>query len=143
MSLPEKYMQIALQQARKVDIDIPICALIVKDDEILALSVNEREKNNLVSSHAEILALNIANKKLNNWRLNDCDMYVTLEPCPMCGWAIRNARVKNLYFGAYDYNYGAISAYNLLKNSNTNVVGGILEKECDEVLESYFRKLRQ
>lgn len=135
-------MQRALEEAKKVIIDVPICAIIVKDGEIISLAVNEREKTGFVTSHAEILTLNIANKKLNNWRLNDCDMYVTLEPCPMCGWAIQNARIKNLYFGSYDHNYGAISTYNLFKNSSTKVFGGILEKECDEILKNYFDKLR-
>lgn len=143
MLKPDDFIKKAIEEAKKVKTDIPICAIITKNNEIIAITVNEREKNNLVTSHAEILALNIANKKLNSWRLNDCDMYVTLEPCPMCAWAIRNARIRNLYFGSYDTSYGAISTYNLLKDSSTKVFGGIMEKECDEILKNYFESIRR
>lgn len=138
----EKFMQLAIENAKKIKKDIPICAIIVKDNEIISLKLNNKENDNLITSHAEILALEEANKKLNNWRLDDCDMYVTLEPCPMCGWAIKSSRIKNLYFGSYDFNYGSISKYNLFQNSKTKIKGGILEKECDELLNSYFKVLR-
>ncbi len=140
-----KYMTIALNEAKKVKKDIPIAALIVKNNEIIALETNKREKNNQTIAHAEILAINEANKKLNSWRLDNCDLYITLEPCPMCAWAIIHARFKNVYFGSYDTKYGAFgSAINLLKlaNSKINTKGGILEKECNELLKNYFEKLR-
>ena len=91
------------------------------------------------------MAINIANEKLNSWRLNDCDMYVTLEPCPRCAWAILNARIRNLYFGSSDFKYGAFGgAINLAKlaNSKINIKGGILESECNKLIEDYFEKIR-
>lgn len=140
-----KFMNLALQEAKKVQKDIPIAALIVKNGQIISSSTNKREENNSTIAHAEILAINEANKKLNSWRLDDCDMYVTLEPCPMCAWAIINARIKNLYFGSYDLKYGAFgSAINLseLANSKINFKGGILEDECNQLIKNYFEKLR-
>ena len=137
--------QIALAEAKKVELDIPIAALIVKNGEIIALETNKREQDNKTIAHAEILAIDSANKKLNSWRLDDCDMFVTLEPCPMCAWAIINSRIKNIYFGSYDTKYGAFgSAINLanLANSKIDIKGGILEAECNEVIKSYFEKLR-
>lgn len=140
-----KYMKKALKLAQNSKCDIPIAAVITKNDEIIATSTNKREEKNQTTGHAEILAINKANKKLNSWRLEDCDLYVTLEPCPMCTWAIINARIKNVYFGSFDAKYGAFgSALNLaaLVNSKINVKGGILEKECDKLLNDYFTKLR-
>ena len=139
-------MQIALNKANETSKDIPIAAVIVKDNEIISICTNEREKNNQTIAHAEILAIQEANKKLNSWRLEDCDIYVTLEPCPMCAWAIINARIKNVYFGSYDTKYGAFGgAINLvnLANSKINVVGGILEDECNMLLKDYFEKMRK
>ena len=145
MIMLNKFMNLALNEAKKVEKDIPIAALIVKDGEIISLATNKREEENKVTSHAEILALEIANKKLNSWRLEDCDMYVTLEPCPMCAWAILNARIKNLYFGSYDLKYGAFGGaidLSKLANSKINVKGGILEAECNNLIKNYFEKLR-
>ena len=138
-------MLLAISEAKKAEKDIPVCAIIEKNDEIIAIATNKREENNQTIAHAEILAICAANKKLDSWRLDDCNMYVTLEPCPMCAWAIINSRIKNLYFGAYDTKYGAfLSALNLkqVANSKINVIGGIKEKECNELLEEYFAKLR-
>ncbi|MBQ7287418.1 MAG: nucleoside deaminase [Candidatus Gastranaerophilales bacterium] len=140
-----KFMHLAIDEAKKVKKDIPICALIVKNGKIIALETNKREQENKTIAHAEILAISEANKKLNSWRLDDCDMFVTLEPCPMCAWAIINARIKNLYFGSYDLRYGACtSALNLanLANSKINIKGGILEQECNDLLKKYFENLR-
>lgn len=140
-----KFMNLALSEAKKVQKDIPIAALIIKNGQVISSAINKREENNSTIAHAEILAINEANKKLNSWRLDDCDMYVTLEPCPMCAWAIINARIKNLYFGSYDLKYGAFgSAINLseLANSKINVKGGILEDECNQLIKKYFEKLR-
>lgn len=140
-----KFMSIAIAETSKVEKDIPIAALIVKNNEIISLQTNKREENNQTIAHAEILAINEANKKLNSWRLDDCDIYITLEPCPMCAWAIINARFKNVYFGSYDTKYGAFgSAINLAKlaNSKINIKGGILENDCNRLLKTYFEKLR-
>ena len=140
-----KYMSIALDIAKKTQKDIPIAALIVKNNEIIASATNKREEQNRTIAHAEILAIEEANKKLGSWRLDDCDIYVTIEPCPMCTWAIINARIKNIYFGSYDTKYGACtSAINLaqLANSKINIKGGILEQECNELLKNYFENLR-
>ena len=140
-----KFMRLALAEAHKVKKDIPISAIIVKNGEIIAQTVNQREENNQTIAHAEILAISEANKKLNSWRLDDCDMYVTLEPCPMCAWAIINARIKNLYFGSYDLKYGAFGGavdLSKLANSKINVKGGILEDDCNQLIKNYFENLR-
>ena len=139
------FMKLALDEASKVEKDIPIAALIVKNDEIVAISTNKREENNQTMAHAEILAINEANKKLNSWRLDDCDIFVTLEPCPMCAWAIINARIKNVYFGSYDLKYGAFGGaidLSKLANSKINIKGGILEEKCNNLIKNYFEKLR-
>ncbi len=140
-----KYFDILINEANKEKNDIPVCAMIVKDNEIISIKVNKREELNRTTAHAEILAIEEANKKLKSWRLDNCDMYVTLEPCPMCAWAIINARIKNLYFGCYDTKYGAFgSAINLknLADSKINVIGGIKEAECNKLLDNYFKGLR-
>ena len=140
-----KYFETIINKAKETKIDIPVCALIVKNNEIVSIATNKREENNSAIAHAEILAIQEANRKLNSWRLYDCDMYVTLEPCPMCAWAIINSRIKNLYFGSHDSQYGAFgSVINLKKlaNSKINVYGGIKEVECNMLLEDYFKRLR-
>lgn len=138
-------MRRAIDLAKKANGEIPVGAIIVKDGEILAETFNQKEVLNDVTAHAEILAIREAEKKLGRWRLDDCEMYVTLEPCPMCAWAIINSRIKTVYFGAYDHNYGALgSAIDLRKlaNSKLKVYGGIMEKECTEVLDEFFDKVR-
>ena len=138
-------MRRAIDLAKKANGEIPVGAIIVKNGEILAETFNQKEVLNDVTAHAEILAIREAEKKLGRWRLDDCEMYVTLEPCPMCAWAIINSRIKTVYFGAYDHNYGALgSAIDLRKlaNSKLKVYGGIMEKECTEVLDEFFDKVR-
>lgn len=140
-----KYMDLAFENASKVVSDIPVGAVIVRNNEILSAEVNKKEKDNLVVSHAEILALISANKKLNNWRLDNCSMYVTLEPCPMCAWAIINARIKNLYFSSYDFKYGAFGgAFDISKFSDykINAKGGFMEDRGNKLLNDYFNLLR-
>ena len=125
--------------------EIPIVAIIVKDGEIIAKSCNKKEVLNDVTAHAEILAIREAEQKLGNWRLDGCELYVNLEPCPMCACAIINSRIKTVYFGSYDKNYGALgSAIDLRQifNSKLKVYGGIMEDECDKILEDYFETLR-
>lgn len=138
-------MRRAIDLAKKANGEIPVGAIIIKDGEILAETFNQKEVLNDVTAHAEILAIREAEKKLGRWRLDECEMYVTLEPCPMCAWAIINSRIKTVYFGAYDHNYGALgSAIDLRKlaNSKLKVYGGIMEKECTEVLNEFFDKMR-
>ena len=140
-----EFMKLAIEEAKKAVGDIPVGAVVVKDGEIIATAYNTKEKDKDVTSHAEILAIRKAEQVLGNWRLDDCDMYVTLEPCPMCGWAILQSRIKNLYFGSYDANYGAFTSkvdLRVIANSKLNVYGGFLENECDEVLNSFFKNLR-
>ena len=140
------FMKEAIICAKTTEVDIPVGAVIVKNGEIIAYASNEKEKNNDISAHAEIVAIKKASKILNNWRLNDCDLYVTLEPCPMCAWAILQSRIKNVYFGSYDTQYGAFgSKINLsaITNSDTKIKGGILEVECDSLLNDFFKRVRK
>lgn len=140
-----EFMNLAIKEAKKAVGDIPVGAVIVKDGQVIASAFNTKEKDKDVTSHAEILAIRKAEQVLSNWRLDDCEMYVTLEPCPMCGWAILQSRIKTLYFGSYDNNYGAFSTKIDLReiaSTKLNVYGGIFEKECDEVLKEFFKKLR-
>ncbi len=144
MTMLNNYFDILINKIKEEKADIPIAAMIVKDNEIISIKTNEREKSNLITAHAEILAINEANQKLNNKYLTDCDMYVTLEPCPMCAWAIINSKIKNLYFGSFDTQYGGFSVLKLnkLANSKIKIFGGIKEDKCNKVLEEYFKNLR-
>lgn len=134
----------AIEEAKKVTSDIPVGAVIKSGDEIVASCHNLKEELNDVTAHAEILVIKEAEQKLGRWRLDDCDMYVTLEPCPMCAWAILQSRIKNLYFGSYDRQYGGFSVCHLDKiiNSSTKIYGGIMEEECDNLLNNFFKKIR-
>lgn len=141
------FMKLAICEAKKADGDIPVGAVLVKDGEVLALAHNTREKDNDITSHAEILVLREGARILNNWRLDGCELYVTLEPCPMCGWAILQSRIKNLYFGSYDNNYGAFTSKldlrKMSQGTQLDVYGGILEDECDKILKDFFKNLRK
>ncbi|MBQ2645105.1 nucleoside deaminase, partial [bacterium] len=106
---------------------------------------NEQEEKQDVTAHAEMIVIQKTEKFLKTKILNDCEIYVTLEPCPMCAWAILNARFTKVYFGAYDNLYGALgSAMDLRKllKSKTEIIGGILEEECSTLLKNYFKKIR-
>lgn len=138
-------MKRAISLAKKTKSEIPVGALIVKDGVVIAETFNQKETSNDVTAHAEILAIREAEQKLGRWRLEDCEMYVTLEPCPMCAWAIVSARIKTVYFGSYDHNYGALGSVidvRKLANSKMQVYGGIMEEECDRILKEYFKDLR-
>ena len=141
----EKFMEYAIELARNIKKEIPVGALIVKDNEIIASAVNQKEEKQDATLHAEIVAIKEVSQKFGNWRLDGCDMYVTLEPCPMCAWAILQTRIANVYFGSYDNLYGAfgskIDLRNLL-NSSLKVKGGICEEECNKILNDYFEKMR-
>lgn len=144
-----QYMRLALKEAQKAEkIDeVPIGAIIVKDGKVIARAHNKKESKNQATRHAEIEAIEKATKKVNNWWLEDCDMYVTLEPCAMCAGALINSRLRAVYYGAYDKKAGCCgSLYNLPTDSRFNhrltVEGGILEEECASILTNYFRKKR-
>ena len=145
-----KYMKKAIKEAKKAELidEVPIGCIIVKNDKIISRGHNVRETKNNPLGHAELIAIAKASKKLNNWRLEDCDLYVTLEPCIMCSGAIVQSRIKNVYFGAYDPKGGALgSSIDVLKaekiNHHPNVEGGILEAECSELLTNYFKGKRK
>lgn len=137
-------MERAIAEAVKVKKDIPVGAVIVNDGIVLASKHNTKEENQDVTAHAEILAIKEAQNKLGTWHLDNCEMYVTLEPCPMCGWAILQSRIKTLYFGSYDNQYGAFSVLNFDKvaKSNIKIYGGIKEQECDKILNEFFKGIR-
>ncbi len=146
MSGSLEYMKAAIDEARLSGVDIPVGCVIVHNNEIIARCANKREKKNDVSAHAEILALRQASDILGNWRLAGCKLFVTLEPCPMCAWAVLNSRLEEVYFGSYDLKYGALgSKINLVNISNfkTKVFGGIMEDECNKILKDYFLELRK
>lgn len=139
------FMKIALEEAKKSDIDIPVGCVIEKEGVILSYTSNKKEKTNDITNHAEIIAMREASGKLNNSRLSSCNLYVTLEPCPMCAWAIINSRIKNVYFGAYNLNYGAFGSkinLNNISQNKVNVYGGIMEDECTKILDEYFKNMR-
>ena len=139
------FMKIALEEAKKSDIDIPVGCVIEKEGVILSYTSNKKEKTNDITTHAEIIAIREASGKLNNSRLSSCNLYVTLEPCPMCAWAIINSRIKNVYFGAYNLNYGAFGSkinLNNISQNKVNVYGGIMEDECTKILDEYFKNMR-
>lgn len=144
----KKFMLEALKLARESALmgEVPVGAVIVKDGKIIATGKNEREAKQNALSHAEIEAINNACKALGSWRLDDCEIYVTLEPCPMCAGAIINSRIKTLIFGAYDLKAGSVDSIvnlcDLPYNHKVEVYGGILEDECLEVMQNFFKNLR-
>ncbi len=127
--------------------DVPVGALIVRDGEIIAKGHNTREIRKTSLGHAEMMAIDLACQRLGSWRLDDCDMYVTLEPCSMCAGAIIHSRIRRLYFGAWDTEAGACGGrfdlFQMLPGVKTEVYGGIGEDECREVLQAYFRNIRK
>ena len=128
--------------------EIPVGAVIVKSGVVIAKGHNLCNSLHDPVLHAEIVAIRNACEYLNDWRLSECDLYVTLEPCVMCSGAIINSRIRNLYFGAYDIDYGAAGGrIDLFSKayfgSNTLVYGGIMENECKEIINSFFEKLRK
>lgn len=125
---------------------MPVGAVIVKDGKVIASAFNKRETSKDATAHAEILAIKKACKKLDDFRLIGCDMYVSLEPCVMCTGAILNARIENVYFGAHITN-GSISAKEITQkaelNHKTNFEGGFFEEECSSLVSSYFKQKRK
>ena len=149
MEQKEIYMKEALKEAKKAykKLEIPVGAVIVKDGEIIARAHNVKEEKKDTTKHAEILAIQKASKKLDSWRLNECEMYVTLEPCSMCAGAMIQARLKKVYIGALDEKTGACgSVLNLLEdykfNHQVEVEKDVLREECENILKSFFKELR-
>ena len=148
--MQEQFMKEALKEAKKAynKLEIPVGAVIVKDGKIIARAHNIKEEKQDTTKHAEIIAIQKASKKLETWRLNDCEMYVTLEPCAMCAGAIIQARLKKLYIGTMDTKTGACgSVLNLLKdfkfNHNVELETGVLKDDCEQILKSFFKELRE
>lgn len=145
-----KFMKAALKEADKAEKkeEVPIGCVIVKDGKIFTRAHNLRQTKRLATAHAETLAIEKACKKLGDWRLDDCELYVTLEPCAMCAGAIANARIKKVYFGAYEPKGGcAVSRFDILTGSGLNHVtdfeGGVMEEECSEKLKTFFKTRRK
>lgn len=148
--MQEKFMKEALKEARKAyrKLEIPVGAVIVKDGKIIARAHNQKETKFDTTKHAEILAIQKASKKLNSWRLLDCEMYVTLEPCSMCAGAIINSRIKKINIGTMDKKTGAVgSVLNLFEdykfNHKVEYETGIMAQECEYILKQFFKELRK
>ena len=142
------YMQVALEMAKEAfdDGEVPVGAVIVRNGKIVAKGRNRREKGKNALLHAEIDAINNACKALGGWRLWNCEIYVTLEPCPMCAGAIINAHIPNVYFGAYDFKNGSCGTitnlFEMPYNFKPSCEGGIMADECSTILKDFFKKLR-
>ena len=144
-----KNMKQALIEARKAyeKEEIPVGAIIVRDNKIIAKAHNIKEEKNDTTKHAEIIAIQKASKKLGSWRLIDCEMYVTLEPCAMCAGALIQSRIKKVYIGTMDLKTGACgSVLNLLEdytfNHKVEIEKGIMQQECEKILKDFFKMLR-
>ena len=145
----EKYMKYALEEAKKAYLknEVPVGAIIVKDGKIIAKAHNKKVSTKNIFGHAEILVIKKTAEKIGDWRLNDCDMYVTLEPCTMCAGAIINSRIKKVYVGTMDEKTGAVgSVLNLFEDYTFNYKveseTGILKQECENILKKFFKELR-
>ena len=150
MQEKEKSMKEALKEAKKAydKLEVPVGCVIVKDGKIISRAHNLKETKKDTTKHAEILAIQKASKKIDAWRLLDCDMYVTLEPCSMCAGAIINSRIRNLYIGTMDKKTGAAgSVLNLFEdftfNHKVTVQNGILKEQCEKILKDFFKELRK
>lgn len=147
--MKNRFMIEALKQAKKASSigEMPVGAVIVQNGKIISRGYNKRETKKNALLHAEMVAIDKACKKLGGWRLPHCEMYVTLEPCPMCAGAILNARIEKVYYGANDSKSGCVgSRMNLLDmnlcNYRTETIGGIMAEECSAVIKNFFRNLR-
>ena len=144
----EKFMRLALEQARQAygRDEVPVGAVVVKNGQVIAVGSNSRNASHSAVEHAELLAIERACKALDDWRLVGCDLYVTLEPCVMCLGACYNARIRTVYFGAYDLSgQGCVQlseAIGRTLNHELTICGGILEQECSDLLTEYFKSKR-
>ena len=148
--MQEQFMKEALKEAKKAynKLEIPVGAVIVKDGKIISRAHNIKEEKQDTTKHAEIIAIQKASKKLETWRLNNCEMYVTLEPCSMCAGAIIQSRIKKVYIGTMDEKTGACgSVLNLFKdfkfNHTVELETGILQEDCEKLLKDFFKTLRE
>ena len=147
--MEQKFMQKALELAREsaLEGEVPVGAVIVKGDEIVGTGRNRREYGKNALYHAEIEAIDNACKALGGWRLWQCDMYVTLEPCPMCAGAIINSRIKTVYYGASDLkagSFGSVADFNTLPyNHKPEIVSGVMQDEARDMLTDFFKDLRE
>jgi len=148
--MQEKFMKEALKEAKKaMELEeIPVGAVIVKNGKIIARGYNKKELKKDATRHAEIIAIEKASKKLDNWRLIDCEMYVTVEPCVMCAGAIISSRIKKVYIGTEDNRMGAVgSVLNLLDdytfNHKVEYEKGILKNDCESLIKDFFKYLRK
>lgn len=146
--MTNEFMLAAYEMAKQAydDGEVPVGAVIVKENEIVAKGRNRREKAKNALLHAEIEAIDNACKILGGWRLWNCELYVTLEPCPMCAGAIMNAHIPKVYFGAYDFKNGSCGTvtnlFEMPYNFKPECVGGIMADECSALLKDFFKKLR-
>lgn len=142
------YMKAALKEAKKAyNIDeVPVGCVIVYKDKIIARGYNKREKTQKSTAHAEIIAIERACKALGTWRLEDCIMYITLEPCCMCSGAIIQSRIPKVVYGSYDYRFGAhksiVNLFDVKFNHVVDIEGGVLIEECSNLIKDFFKKLR-
>ena len=150
MEIKNYYMKQALKEAEKAyqKLEVPVGAVIVKDGKIIARAHNQKETKKDTTKHAEILAIQKASRKLQSWRLIDCEMYITLEPCSMCAGAIINSRIKKIYIGTMDDKTGAAgSKLDLFEdytfNHKVEVEKNIMKEECEEILKKFFKELRK
>ncbi len=145
----EKFMRAALKQAQKAcdKGEVPVGAVVVRNGKIVARAYNTRETKKNAVNHAELIAIKKACKKLGGWRLWECDLYVTLEPCPMCAGAIVNSRIKRVVYGTTDKKAGCcesvINMFELPFNHKPEVLSGVLQSECAQILQSFFVSLRE
>ncbi len=145
----EYFMKLALKQAKKAYKlgEVPIGCVIVREGKVISKSHNFREIKKKAIAHAEILAINKACKKLDSWRLLNCTLYVTLEPCAMCAGAIINSRIQRVVFGAFDYKAGSCGSlcnlFELNYNHKPQLVSGVLENKCSKILSDFFKELRK
>ena len=147
--LDYKYMYLAIEEAKKseLELEVPVGAVIVHENKVISYGRNKREnlKNSLM--HAELEAIYYACKKINTWRLLNCSIYVTLEPCAMCAGAIINSRINKVVYGAHDPKSGScgsvINLFDLPYNHKPELISGVLREECSEILSNFFKQLRK
>ena len=145
----EKFMKLAIKEAKKAreKYEVPIGAVIVKEGKVISRGYNLRESKQNSLKHAEIIAIDKACKKIGNFRLEDCELYVTVEPCLMCSGAIVQSRIRKVYFGACDEKYGAVTsvanAFDIKSNHKVEFEEGICKEECEEMMKDFFKELRE
>ena len=143
------FMTLAIEQAKIAasELEVPVGAVIVRNGEVVSVGRNRRETDKNALAHAEIEAINLACKKLGGWRLWECEMFVTLEPCPMCTGAIINSRLRRVVFGASDYKAGScgsvVNLFELPYNHKPELIGGFMADECSALLTDFFANLRK